>query len=79
MKTMTCEQLGGSCGVEFTGETFEEIVQQSKLHGMEMFQKQDAQHMEAMKKIQEMMNNQDEINDWFNAKRKEFDSLETAN
>ena len=39
MKTMTCRQLGGACDTEFKANTFEEIAEMSKSHGMEMFQK----------------------------------------
>ena len=38
MKTMTCNQLGGACDKEFQANTFEEISEMSKNHGMEMFQ-----------------------------------------
>ena len=38
MKTMTCSQLGGACDKEFQAETFEEMAELSKQHGMEMFQ-----------------------------------------
>lgn len=36
MKTMTCKQLGGACDKEFSANTFEEIAELSKQHGMEM-------------------------------------------
>ena len=39
MKTMTCRQLGGACELEFRANTFEEMAELSKKHGMEMFQK----------------------------------------
>ena len=48
MKTMTCKQLGGACDLEFRAESFEEIAVLSKNHGMEMFQKGDQEHLEAM-------------------------------
>ena len=41
MKTMTCNQLGGDCDLEFHADTFDEIAEASKKHGMEMFQKGD--------------------------------------
>lgn len=34
MKTMTCKQLGGACDKEFHTETFEEMAELSKKHGM---------------------------------------------
>lgn len=75
MKTMNCKQLGGACEKEFHAETFEEIAELSKQHGIEMYQKQDAAHLEAMNKMQEMMKKQEEMNKWMEAKRKEFDAL----
>lgn len=51
MKTMTCNQLGGACEKEFKANTFEEIEEMSKRHGMEMFQKGDEAHLNAMKKM----------------------------
>lgn len=50
MKTMTCKQLGGARELEFHAETFEEIAELSKQHGMEMYQKQDPGHLAAMQK-----------------------------
>lgn len=75
MKTMTCRQLGGACEQEFHANTFEEMAELSKQHAMEMIQKQDAAHLEAMRKMQELMKNPDEMNKWFESKRKEFESL----
>lgn len=51
MKIMTCNQLGGACEKEFTSNTFEEIKELSKKQGMEMFQKNDKAHLEAMNKM----------------------------
>ena len=47
MKTMNCKQLGGACDKEFHADTFEEIAEMSKKHGMEMFQKNDELHLKA--------------------------------
>ena len=55
MKTMTCKQLGGSCDKEFHANSFEEIAGMSKQHAMEMFQKKDAEHLQAMNEMQELM------------------------
>ena len=75
MKSMTCKQLGGACDKVFQANTFEEIAELSKQHGMEMYQTQDAQHLEAMSKIQELMQNPEEMTKWFESKREEFNSL----
>ncbi len=48
MKTMTCKLLGGACDKEFNANSFEEMTELSKKHGMEMFQKGDEKHLKAM-------------------------------
>jgi len=61
MKTMTCKQLGGACDKKFHAETFEEIAEMSKKHGMEMFQKGEEAHHKAMSEMQELMKSPQEI------------------
>ncbi|EPR68293.1 hypothetical protein ADICYQ_2763 [Cyclobacterium qasimii M12-11B] len=72
---MTCEQLGGACGLAFHASTFDEMAALSKNHGMEMFQKKDPAHLKAMGKMQQLMQSPDAIKKWFNDKRKQFDAL----
>jgi len=75
MKKMTCKQLSGACDKVFQANTFEEMAELSKQHGMEMFAKQDPDHLEAIGKIQAMMMNPTAMQEWFEGKRKEFDAL----
>lgn len=75
MKTMTCKQLGGACDVAFTGETFEELSEQAKAHGFEMFQKQDPAHMKAIMDMQQKMQTPEDMAKWMEEKRKEFEAL----
>jgi hypothetical protein len=75
MKTMTCKQLGGACDEKFHANTFEEMADKSRKHGMEMFQKGDKPHIKAMNEMQELMKNPNEMNKWFEGKRKEFNAL----
>jgi len=72
---MTCEQLGGACDKKFQADSFEEIAELSKLHGMEMFQKQDPDHLEAMKEMRALMQKPQAMQDWFAVKKNEFNSL----
>lgn len=72
---MTCNQLGGACNLEFTAETFEEIAEMSKKHGMEMFQKKDFGHLRAMKEMQNLMQKPNAMQEWYENKRKEFEQL----
>jgi len=75
MKTMTCKQLGGACDQEFHANSFEEIAEMSKKHGMEMFQKGDEKHLQAMNEMKELMKTPEAMKEWFESKRKEFDAL----
>lgn len=75
MKTMTCKQLGGACDLEFHAGTFEEIAEMSKNHGAEMFQNGDKTHLEALQKMQALMQSPEAMKEWFDSKRKEFDAL----
>ncbi|MEO7923489.1 MAG: hypothetical protein ABIR30_07415 [Chitinophagaceae bacterium] len=75
MKTMTCKQLGGACDQEFHAASFEQIAELSKKHGMEMFQKGDEAHLNAMNDMKELMKTPEAMKTWFDNKRKEFDAL----
>jgi hypothetical protein len=48
----------------------------SKRHGMEMFQKGDKAHLEAMNEMQKMMKSPDSMNQWMESKRIEFKKLQ---
>ena len=75
MKKMTCLQLGGACDHEFTANTFEEMAELSKQHGMEMFQAGDQAHLTAMGEMKKLMQTPGAMEEWFGNKRKEFDAL----
>ena len=75
MKTMNCKQLGGACEQEFQANTFEEIAEMSKQHGMEMYQKGDEAHLKAIQEMQELMQSPTGMQEWFENKRKEFEAL----
>lgn len=46
-----------------------------KQHGMEMFKQQDAEHLEAMGKIQLLMQQPQAMQDWFQHKKNDFNAL----
>lgn len=75
MKTMTCRQLGGACDTKFSANTFAEIAGMSKKHGMEMYQKGDKPHLKAMEQMKELMKSPTAMNEWFDIKLKEFETL----
>lgn len=73
MKTMTCKQLGGACDKEFHANTFDEMAEKSKKHGMEMLKKGDKDHLRAMDKMKDM--SQEDMQKWFKKKKREFEAL----
>ena len=75
MKAMTCKQLGGACDKEFHADSFEQIAEMSKRHGMEMFQKRDEAHLTAMNEMTKLMQDPNVMNEWMKNKRKEFEEL----
>ena len=76
MKTMTCKQLGGACDMKFSANTFDEIAQLSQAHGKEMSQINDNSHIIAMNEMNKLMQNNDAMSQWFDAKKLEFEILE---
>jgi predicted small metal-binding protein len=75
MKTMTCKQLGGACDHEFRANSFEEIAEISKKHGIEMFQKKDPAHLKALEEMQGLMHSPAAMKDWLDGKKKAFKAL----
>ena len=75
MKTMTCKQLGGACDITFHANTFDEMAEMSKKHGMEMYQAGDKDHLAAMNAMQVLMQSPEAMKEWFEDRRKEFDAL----
>lgn len=75
MKTMSCKQLGGACEKLFHAESFDQIAELSKQHGIEMAQQKDAAHLQAMEDMQALMNKPEEMKQWFEARLQEFNDL----
>ena len=76
MKSMTCKQLGGYCENKFSANTFDEVAKLSQAHGKEMFQINDQSHISVMTGMSKLMQNTDAMNQWFDAKKLEFNALE---
>ena len=72
---MNCKELGGACDKEFHANSFNEIAEMSKQHGMEMFQKNDKPHLDAMNKMKGQMKSPEDMKIWMDEKRKEFNEL----
>lgn len=76
MKKTTCKDLKGACNVEITGNTAEEMGENSKKHVMEMVQSGDADHQAA---IEDMMKlSKEDQEKWHKDFMDNFDSLEDA-
>ena len=71
---MTCNQLGGACGLVFTGDSFEDLAAQSQKHGKEMFGANEEAHMAAMAQMMELMNSGEMVS-WMAARKAEFEAL----
>ncbi len=75
MKTMTCKDLAGACDAEFHAETFDEMAEMSKKHGMEMLEQGDQAHIQAMEKMKKLMGDPEAMKEWFETVQKMFESL----
>ena len=75
VKTMTCMQLGGACDQSFSAETFDEIAELSKQHGIHMFQQNDAAHLAAMDQMRSLMQDPVAMQRWFDERRQAFEAL----
>ena len=72
MKTMTCKDLAGACDAEFHAETFDEMAEISKSHGMAMVEKGDQAHIDAMNKMMELMADPEAMKEWYESVQKMF-------
>ena len=76
MKKTTCRELRGACDAEITGETPEEMGQNSRQHVMEMMQSGDKDHAAAVESMQKL--SKEEQQKWFEGFMQSFDSLQDA-
>jgi arginyl-tRNA synthetase len=76
MKKTTCRNLRGACDAEITGETPEEMGENSKQHVMKMVQAGDKDHTAAMQEM--MMLSKEDQQKWYEDFKNSFDSLPSA-
>ncbi|MEK9167123.1 MAG: DUF1059 domain-containing protein [Patescibacteria group bacterium] len=76
MKKTTCRELRGACDAEITGETAEEMGENSKKHVMEMIQAGDPDHQAAMEDMMKL--GQADQMAWYEGFKNSFDSLPDA-
>lgn len=72
---MTCNELGGACEHKFEAETFKEIAELSKKHGMKMFQQGDKAHLKAMAQMRKLFGTPEALQAWYKQKEVVFNSL----
>ena len=75
MKTMTCKELGGACDKVFQAETFDEMAELSRAHGMQMFQEGDEAHMKVIQEMLVLMNDPEQMQKWLENKKAEFAAI----
>ena len=73
---MTCKQLYGPCDALIQGKTSEEMMENSKKHAMEMVDKGDRVHIDAIKAMGDMHKDMDEtaVKEWMEKFQNEFDA-----
>ena len=75
MKTMTCKQMGGPCGLGFQGNTADDVINAQDKHLKEMVASGDASHKEAADAMKGRWRNPIKGMGWYMNTRKEFAAL----
>jgi len=76
MKKTTCKDLRGACDAVITGNSAEEMAENSKKHVMKMVQTGDKAHLKAMEDMKSL-SKESQIK-WYNNFVANFDSLPEA-
>ena len=71
MKTISCTELGGACDLKFHGSTFDQVAEQSQLHGDQMKAAGDAPHLAAMAEMMKIIED-GQVEAWLQAKMDMF-------
>jgi hypothetical protein len=75
MKTMTCRQLGGACGLRLTGETADDVIQAQDKHLREAFAAGDTAHEPALKDMKGRWMHPIKGMGWYKDTKKAFAAL----
>ena len=75
MKTMTCQQLGGPCGLELRGNTADEAIKAQDHHLKETVAAGDATHEPARSEMKGRWKHPKKSMDWYSAAKKTFNEL----
>ena len=74
MKSISCRELGGACDMVFRGRSFEEVAEQSQIHGAQMKDAADPEHMQAMDDMMAILES-GKVDEWITAKMDFFELL----
>lgn len=75
MKTMTCTDLGGPCGLEHRAETADEIIQAQDRHLKEAVRAGDEAHVPAREDMKGRWRHPKKSLDWYNGVKRAFAEL----
>ena len=75
MKKITCKKLGGACEQAFLGDSFADVARQSRQHAMEMFAKNDTDHLNAAERMKALMSNPKAMEEWMSEREIYFNNL----
>ena len=69
---MTCKQLHGPCEALIHGESAEEMMENSKKHGMEMAAKGDEAHIKVMEAMRQHIGDPETVRKWMEKFQNDF-------
>jgi predicted small metal-binding protein len=72
MKTMTCRQLGGSCDLEFHGNTADEIIKAQDKHLNEIVAGGDEAHAGALQEMRGRWKHPISGMSWYRSTKRDF-------
>jgi len=75
MKTMTCEQLGGPCGLALRGATADEVIKAQDRHLKEMVARGDATHERARQEMKGRWKRPISGLGWYRQTKRDFAAL----
>lgn len=75
MKTMSCSQLGGPCGLEHRGKTANDVIKEQDRHLKEADKAGDAAHQEARDEMKHRRRQPKRAMAWYRAAVQAFDEL----
>ena len=75
MKKITCKELGGACEQAFLGDSFADVARQSRQHAMEMFAKNDTDHLKAAERMKTLMATPMAMEEWMSEREIYFNNL----